>query len=264
MKRTIAILIILIMIMAAGCGGKEQPEPENQAPQYSQISQEEAVEMMGEETGYLIVDVRRPDEFAEGHIPDAINVPNEEITDEMPEALPDKDQMLFIYCRTGRRSKEAAEKLVNMGYTNVYEFGGIEEWKGNVVTEEMENLVKVTYDMKMKIGDTAVSVDWEENDAVDALAELTAGKWYDIDMSMYGGFEQVGAIGAELPANDSQTTTAPGDIVLYSGNQIVVFYGSNSWAYTGLGHITDKSVDELTELLGNGDVTISLRTEYSE
>ena len=69
---------------------------------------------------------------------------------------------------------------------------------------------------------------------------------------------------AELPANDSQITTAPGDIVLYSGNQIVVFYGSNSWAYTGLGHITDKSVDELTELLGNGDVTISLRTEYSE
>jgi hypothetical protein len=74
----------------------------------------------------------------------------------------------------------------------------------------------------------------------------------------------VGAIGTELPANDSQITTAPGDIVLYSGNQIVVFYGSNSWAYTGLGHITDKSVDELTELLGNGDVTISLRTEYSE
>ena len=99
---------------------------------------------------------------------------------------------------------------------------------------------------------------------MDALAELTAGEWYDIDMSMYGGFEQVGAIGTKLPANDSQITTAPGDIVLYSGNQIVVFYGSNSWAYTGLGHITDKSVDELTELLGNGDVTISLRTEYSE
>ena len=136
MKRTIATLIILVMIIAAGCGGNEQPEPENQAPQYSQISQEEAVKMMGEETGYLILDVRRPDEFAEGHIPDAINMPNEEITDEMPEALPDKDQMLFIYCRTGRRSKEAAEKLANIGYTNVYEFGGINDWKGEIVTEE--------------------------------------------------------------------------------------------------------------------------------
>ena len=264
MKRTIAILIILVMIMAAGCGGNEQPEPESQAPQYSQISQEEAVKMMGEETGYLIVDVRRPDEFAEGHIPDAINVPNEEITDEMPEALSDKDQKLFLYCRTGRRSKEAASKLAGMGYTNVYEFGGINDWKGKVVTEEQENLVKVTYDMKMKIGDTEVSVDWEKNDAVDTLAKLTAGEWYEIDMSIYGGFEQVGAIGTQLPANDSQTTTEPGDIVLYSGNQIVVFYGSNSWAYTRLGHITDRSADELTELLGNGDVTISLRTEYSE
>ena len=264
MKRIIAILIILVMIMAAGCGGNEQSAPENQTRQYTQISQEEAAKMMDEETGYLILDVRRPDEFAEGHIPGAINVPNEEIMDEMPEALPDKDQMLFIYCRTGRRSKEAAEKLANIGYTNVYEFGGINDWKGVIVTEEQENLVKVTYDMKMKIGDTDVSVDWEKNDAVDALAELTAGEWYDIDMSMYGGFEQVGAIGTKLPANDSQITTAPGDIVLYSGNQIVVFYGSNSWAYTGLGHITDKSVDELTELLGNGDVTISLRTEYSE
>ena len=264
MKRIIAILIILVMVIASGCGGDRQPAAEDQTPQYSRISQEEAVKMMGEETGYLIVDVRRPDEYAEGHIPDAINVPNEEIADEMPEALPDKDQMLFLYCRTGRRSKEAASKLAGMGYTNVYEFGGINDWKGKVVTEEQENLVKVTYDMKMKIGDTEVSVDWEKNDAVDTLAKLTAGEWYEIDMSIYGGFEQVGAIGTQLPANDSQTTTEPGDIVLYSGNQIVVFYGSNSWAYTRLGHITDRSADELTELLGNGDVTISLRTEYSE
>ncbi len=252
------------MVIAAGCGGDRQPEPGDQTLQYTQISQDDAAKMMGEETGYLIVDVRRPDEYAEGHIPDAINVPNEEIMDEMPEALPDKDQMLFIYCRTGRRSKEAASKLAGMGYTNVYEFGGINDWKGEIVTEEQENLVKVTYDMKMKIGDTEVSVDWEKNDAVDALAELTAGEWYDITMSMYGGFEQVGAIGIKLPANDSQITADPGDIVLYSGNQIVVFYGNNSWAYTRLGHITDKSADELTELLGNGDVTISLKTEYSE
>jgi len=133
MKRIIAILIILVMVIAAGCGGDLQPAAEDQTPQYSRISQEEAVKMMGEETGYLIVDVRRPDEYAEGHIPDAINVPNEEIMDEMPEALPDKDQMLFLYCRTGRRSKEAALKLAGMGYANVYEFGGINDWKGEVV-----------------------------------------------------------------------------------------------------------------------------------
>ncbi len=77
-------------------------------------------------------------------------------------------------------------------------------------------------------------------------------------MSMYGGFEQVGSIGQSLPRNDVQTTTNAGDIVLYSGNQMVVFYGSNSWAYTRLGHIMDKNVAELKELLGNGDVTITI------
>jgi hypothetical protein len=78
---------------------------------------------------------------------------------------------------------------------------------------------------------------------------------------MYGGFEQVGSIGSKLPRNDKQTTTAAGDIVLYSGNQMVIFYGSNSWAYTRLGHITDKDAEEMAELLSNGDVTITGITE---
>ena len=80
----------------------------------------------------------------------------------------------------------------------------------------------------------------------------------NINMSMYGGFEQVGSIGTSLPRNDSQTTTSPGDIVLYSGNQIVIFYGSNSWAYTRLGKITGLDEKELEDTFGNGDVTISL------
>ena len=103
---------------------------------YKRISQNKAMKIMEEETGYLIVDVRRPDEFAEGHIEGAINVPNEEIVDEMPEKLPDKDQLLLVYCRTGRRSKEAAEKLAKIGYTNIYEIGGINTWPGNIVTED--------------------------------------------------------------------------------------------------------------------------------
>ncbi len=81
-----------------------------------------------------------------------------------------------------------------------------------------------------------------------------------IQMSMYGGFEQVGPIGQSLPENDSRTTTQAGDIVLYAGNQIVVFYGSNSWAYTKLGKI-DLNEDKLKDLLGNGDVKIALKNE---
>ena len=103
---------------------------------YEHISQDKAMQIMEEETDYLIVDVRRPDEFAEGHIEGAINVPNEEIADEVLEELPDTDQLLLVYCRTGRRSKEAAEKLAEIGYTNVYEIGGINTWPGTIVTED--------------------------------------------------------------------------------------------------------------------------------
>lgn len=112
--------------------------------------------------------------------------------------------------------------------------------------------------LMMAIGDTPVSVAWEDGDAVEALRELCREKPLTIEMSMYGGFEQVGSIGTVLPTADRQTTTSPGDIVLYSGDQLVVFYGSNTWAYTRLGHITDQTTQELTHLLSNGDVTITL------
>jgi hypothetical protein len=115
--------------------------------------------------------------------------------------------------------------------------------------------------MQMKINDVPVAVQWENNDSVSALTELVREAPLKIQMSMYGGFEQVGSIGTSLPRNDMQTTTTAGDIVLYSGNQIVVFYGSNSWAYTKLGRITDKSAAEMTDLLGNEDVTITILIE---
>lgn len=112
--------------------------------------------------------------------------------------------------------------------------------------------------LKMWIGQTTVAVTWDDNDAVQALRELVAEEPLTIEMSMYGGFEQVGSIGATLPRNDVQTTTRAGDIVLYAGNQMVVFYGSNSWAYTHLGRVTDKTEEEMAELLSKGDVTITV------
>lgn len=101
---------------------------------YQQISQEEAKRLMESETNYIILDVRRQDEFDAGHIPGAILIPNETITDTPPAELPDLHQMILIYCRSGNRSKQAAEKLANMGYTNLYEFGGINTWDGTIVT----------------------------------------------------------------------------------------------------------------------------------
>ena len=128
MKKLIPILLSALMF--TGCAGTSN----NQTNTYRQITMDEAVTMMAQETGYIILDVRRPDEFAAGHIPNAINVPNESIgTSDIPE-LPDKDQLIMVYCRSGRRSKEASEKLVKLGYTNIVEFGGILDWKGETVT----------------------------------------------------------------------------------------------------------------------------------
>ena len=125
------IPILLSALMFTGCAGTSN----NQTNTYRSITMDEAVNMMAEESGYIILDVRRPDEFAAGHIPGAINVPNETIgTAEIPE-LPDKNQLIMVYCRSGRRSKEAAEKLVKLGYTNIVEFGGILDWKGEIVTD---------------------------------------------------------------------------------------------------------------------------------
>lgn len=113
-------------------------------------------------------------------------------------------------------------------------------------------------EMKMFINDTPVTVEWEDNESVAALKEAVKTNQITIQMSMYGGFEQFGSLGMSLPRNDTRITTESGDVILYSGNQMVVFYGSNTWAYTRLGHITDKTQAELTELLSNGSITITL------
>ncbi len=137
----------------------------------------------------------------------------------------------------------------------------VETYETTVLETEEEQVERKETSLKMMIGDTAVKVEWEENESVAFLQDLVKDEPLTVSLSMYGGFEQVGALGTEVPRNDVQTTTQAGDIVLYSGDQIVVFYGSNSWAYTRLGHITDRTAEEMAGLLGNGDVTVTLSVE---
>ena len=388
MKVYVLIPAIFILFILGGCALKPKVlngDGMEKTFTYKQISQDEAKKMMEADDGHVILDVRREDEYAAGHIPGAILVPNESIGTEQPEELPDLNQVILVYCRSGNRSKQASQKLADMGYVNVYEFGGIIDWTGEIVTEEdrtdqedaktqedqknqeggdgsmhentkeaaqgtaelsfqsfdgggpefqvvLKNQDIVSYessvhyakadhaeltgagytityiftgkkagetsmtieerspiadnldhkyhvsvdedlhvtirevsvrdifedmgetDMCLLIGDDPIPVLWEENESVEALKELCP---LTISMSMYGGFEQVGAIGQDIPREDVQTEADYGDIMLYSGNQIVIFYGSNSWAYTKLGHI-DLTREELEELLGNGDVTITI------
>ena len=113
-------------------------------------------------------------------------------------------------------------------------------------------------EMRLSIDGTEADVAWEDNRAVTELKALAADGPITVELHMYGGFEQVGPLGTSLTASDVQMTTEPGDIVLYAGDQVSIFYGSNTWAYTKLGHITDKTADEMTDLLGNRDASITI------
>lgn len=113
-----------LSIVLSGCSDKSEEAS------YTQISMEEAAKLMESEEYYIILDVRTIEEYESGHIPGAVCVPNETIGEEAVEELPDKEQMILIYCRSGNRSKQAAAKLVEQGYTNIYEFGGIIDWNG--------------------------------------------------------------------------------------------------------------------------------------
>ena len=127
MKKTIAMLLGLLLLTGCGAGGGTAA--------FRKIDAEEAARIMQEETGYLILDVRTEAEYESGHIPGAICVPNETIGKEPPEALPEKDQLILVYCRSGNRSKQAAKKLAALGYTDIREFGGINTWAGEIVTD---------------------------------------------------------------------------------------------------------------------------------
>ncbi|MCR5611317.1 MAG: rhodanese-like domain-containing protein [Clostridiales bacterium] len=131
MKR-FAVLLTALAVLLSGC--VFVPDGDGMERSFTIISQEEAKEMMKRDDGHVVLDVRRPDEFESGHIPGAICLPNEDIGTEPPEELPDLDQIILIYCRSGNRSKQAARKLAEMGYTKVFEFGGIIDWTGEIVT----------------------------------------------------------------------------------------------------------------------------------
>ena len=230
MKKICAILAMMVMmaIMSAGCGTQKevpsevQSSPVQPSPVQSSSAQAETAESFEEEKDA----VQLSKTGTTGEI-----IGEGEVTAET-EATAESGAV----AETGRSSKSITEEKK-------------EEY--NAADEETGEVEKT---MRLLIGKTEVPVAWEKNTSVKALQELCP---LTIQMSRYGGFEQVGSIGQNIVREDEQTVTDSGDIVLYSGNQIVIFYGSNSWAYTRLGHI-DLSEQEMRDLLGGGDVTITL------
>ena len=124
MKKLIFVLLALLLL--AGCGQEKEEKPQEAV--YMNITAQEAKALMDTETGYIILDTRTQEEYDEGHIPGAILIPYDEITQKAEGVLTDKNQLILVYCRSGRRSKIAAEALVELGYTNIREFGGIIDW----------------------------------------------------------------------------------------------------------------------------------------
>ena len=120
------ILTVLLGLSLFGCSSKAN---------YHQIDGQSALDMMNNEADYIIIDVRTESEYQQGHIKNAINIPNESIDESVSEILTDKDQLLLVYCRSGNRSKQASEKLAKLGYSNIYEFGGISDFPGEIVNQ---------------------------------------------------------------------------------------------------------------------------------
>ena len=296
------IAVILVTVFLGGCTLGEQQVMDGdgmfQIFEYKQISQDEAKQMMEKDDGHVIVDVRREDEYAEGHIPGAILIPNESIENEPPLELQDPGQIILIYCRSGRRSKEAAKKLADMGYSNVYEFGGIIDWTGDIVIDEeirkadfpelsaqsrtssplpsvggsdeqtsaendQENMTPNAF-VTIKVVDRVFSVDLAGNSSADAFFEKLKDGDIEVEMHDYGNFEKVGDLPWELPTNDEEITAKPGDLILYQGNKITVYYDENTWKFTKLGSL-NGSPEEIKEVFGGEEnITAEFFLEWTE
>lgn len=131
--KKVSILLLCLMLLCTGCSQSADHTDSTDEPLYSSITMEDAATLLESEHDYIILDVRTEQEYFSGHIPGALCIPNENIDESVAEALPDKDQVIFVYCRSGNRSKQASEKLVNLGYTNIVEIGGVKDWPGELV-----------------------------------------------------------------------------------------------------------------------------------
>ena len=266
MKRRIMYILIIIVaaaiLLLASCTNRKGQimDGDGMLNSYTHISQEEAREMMKKDDGHVIVDVRTYDEYFEGHIPGAINIPNEVIEEECENELPDKDQIILVYCRSGRRSKEASQKLFDKGYTRVYEFGGIIDWEGELATgrEYPERA-----DLIFEVNGRQIQATLDDNDTARALfKKLKEEKEIEITLKDYGGFEKTGALPWSLPSEDERITAVTGDVLLYEGDKICVFYGENTYEYSRIGRFVGLIDEELEEFFGEGEVKVTLFLDY--
>ena len=231
--KTLSLILGMIVMLTAGCGAQTSSASAPSAAQTSPASAPSAAQTSSASAPSAA-------QTSPSQVQTANGAEEEKDAARMPEADTSADTETVLDTPADEAITETAEASTAAA--------GEESQSADNKTKGEENT------MRLLIGEREVPVAWEENESVKALQDLCP---LTIRMSMYGGFEQVGSIGQSIVREDVETVTDSGDIVLYSGNQIVIFYGSNSWAYTRLGHI-DLSEQEMRDLLSGGDVTITL------
>lgn len=266
LHRYTAVLLAAAAVFLIGCETKMTEETSSKceteavttsAISYEQITGADAKAYMDSGSDYTILDVRRTDEYESGHIPGAICIPVETIDETIGEKLPDKSGLILVYCRSGRRSKVAAEKLVEYGYTNVKEFGGILDWEYEIVTSSDEpetNPGKDENSMTITIGQTKFTATLSDSETAKAFRAILP---MTLNMTELNGNEKYYYLSESLPTDKTVPGTIhAGDLMLYGDSCIVLFYENfqSSYSYTYIGHIDD--VSGLKSAVGSGSVSV--------
>ncbi len=245
------ILLILPFLFLLSCAVKQKTPP------YKQISQEEARKMM-EEEDCVILDVRTEEEFNEGHIPDAVCLPAETIGSEAPAQLPDKDQVILIYCRTGIRAAGAAEQLAKLGYTNVYEFGGIVNWKGEIVKEESYDYGEPEATLTLEISGRQI---YTNTITKQELLEVLGTASHEISFHDEGSVKRA-VLPFAVPIEEKDTEVRTGDVLLCSGNEMILILEEGTVKGERIGNFIGMTKGELEEIFGEGDFTALLFLDW--
>ncbi len=245
------ILLILPVLFLLSCAVKQKTPP------YKQISQEEARKMM-EEEDCVILDVRTEEEFNEGHIPDAVCLPAETIGSEAPAQLPDKDQVILIYCRTGIRAAGAAEQLAKLGYTNVYEFGGIVNWKGEIVKEESYDYGEPEATLTLEISGRQI---YTNTITKQELLEVLGTASHETSFHDEGSVKRA-VLPFAVPIEEKDTEVRTGDVLLCSGNEMILILEEGTVKGERIGNFIGMTKGELEEIFGEGDFTALLFLDW--
>lgn len=269
-KRFACILLALLSLFILSCSF-EQAVKETatfDAPAISdaihEISPEEAASMMKAVDGHIVLDARDSKAYAAGHIPGAICLGTENVDRRVESMLSGPDQVVLIYGSNADQSRNAAQNLCELGYCNVYVFGGINDWYGVLAQGDQPGVFrgyKSSHELLIFIGTKTFEVETEESIAVNDLLSRFAESSLMLLMTDRDGVQKSAKMPWKIDGQEQTVDAYPGDILLYEDDTISICYEYTSGTFTRIGHIIGPTVSELKALLGEGDISVVFQTE---